>query len=449
MAEPLIFHIDVNSAFLSWEAAYRKMTQPDAVDLREIPSVIGGNEATRHGIVLAKSPSAKKYGIRTGEPLAKARQKCPNLVVAPPHYSLYVENSRRFIELLKKYAPVVEQYSIDEAFCDMTGTGKLYGDPVAFAHQLKDEIYDSFGFTVNIGISDKKLLAKMASDFEKPNKVHTLFSAEVPSKLWPLPVEELFTVGKSTAARLRILGIRTIGDLARMDPELIKAHLKKHGEVIWNYANGNDDSKVASESAASKSYGNSITIPQDVTDRETAQTILLSLCETVGARIRADKAYIGVVSVSIVDSDFHQSSIQETLDTATNVTETIYETACRLFDRLWKGAPIRLLNVSTSHPTSDSYAQVQLFGQEKLEKLTKLNSAIDQIRDRFGEDSIKRARFVKVSDPNAADAPSKLTHMTGGIGKSKRDARNQNKKNVQDAFGAQNGDTDVSDHGCR
>lgn len=421
MAEPLIFHIDVNSAFLSWEATYRKLTDPDAVDLRDIPSVIGGDEEMRHGVVLAKSSSAKKYGIRTGEPLAKARQKCPNLVVAKPHYSLYVENSKRFIELLKKYAPVVEQYSIDEAFCDMSGTGKLYGDPIRFAHRLKSEIYETLGFTVNIGISDKKLLAKMASDFEKPDKVHTLFSNEVPTKLWPLPVGELFTVGKSTAARLRILGIQTIGDLAKTDPDLLIAHLKKHGEVIWNYANGNDDSRVTSESSANKSYGNSITIPYDVTDRETAHIILLSLCETVGARIRADKAHIGVVSVSIVDSDFHQSSIQETLDNSTNVTENIYDSVCRLFDRLWKGSPIRLLNVSTSHTTSDRFSQVQLFGQEKLEKLTKLNSAIDQIRDRFGEDSIKRARFVKVAEQ--ADPSSKLTHMTGGIGKSKRDAQ--------------------------
>lgn len=311
MVQSLIFHIDVNSAFLSWEASYRRQTHPDEVDLRTIPSVIGGNEETRHGIVLAKSVPAKKYGICTGEPLAKARQKCPNLVVAAPHYSLYVENSQRFITLLKKYAPVVEQYSIDEAFCDMTGTSLLYPDPIAFAHRLKDEIHDTLGFTVNIGISDKKILAKMASDFEKPDKVHTLFSSEIPQKLWPLSIGELFTVGRSTESRLRTLGIHTIGNLAHTDPDLLKSHLKKHGELIWNYANGIDHSKVVSESSANKSYGNSITIPYDVTERKTAQIILLSLCETVSARIRADKAYIGVVSISIVDSDFHQSSMQE------------------------------------------------------------------------------------------------------------------------------------------
>lgn len=430
MAQPLIFHIDVNSAFLSWEASYRLKTHPDEADLRTIPSVIGGNEETRHGIVLAKSISAKKYGICTGEPIAKARQKCPNLVVAAPHYSLYVENSQRFIALLKKYVPVVEQYSIDEAFCDMTGTGRLYKDPLAFAHQLKEEIRTSLGFTVNIGFSDKKILAKMASDFEKPDKIHTLFSSEIPQKLWPLPIGELFTVGRSTEARLHLLGIHTIKDLAHTNPELLKSHFKKHGEVIWNYANGIDDSKVESESAANKSYGNSITIPYDVTDRKTAQIILLSLCETVGARIRADKSYIGVVSVSITDSDFRQSSMQETLESNTNVTETIFEAACRLFDRLWNGAPIRLLNVSTSHPTSENYAQVQLFGQERLEKLQKLNSAIDQIRGRYGEDSVKRARFVKPTDASAFSSHRTLDHMTGGIGKSKRNVPKNNEREL-------------------
>lgn len=425
MAQPLIFHIDVNSAFLSWEASYRQKTHPEKVDLRTIPSVIGGNEETRHGIVLAKSISAKKYGICTGEPIAKARQKCPGLTVVSPHYSLYVENSRRFMDLLKKYAPVVEQYSIDEAFCDMTGTSRLYKDPIAFAYQLKDEIHETLGFTVNIGISDKKMLAKMASDFEKPNKVHTLFSKEIPQKLWPLPIGELFTVGKSTEARLQLLGIHTIGDLAHTNLDFVKAHLKKHGEVIWNYANGNDDSKVQCESSANKSYGNSITIPYDVTDRHAAHIILLSLCETVSARIRADKAFIGVVSVSIVDSDFHQSSIQETLQDSTNVTETIFDSACRLFDKLWHGAPIRLLNVSTSRPTSEHYTQIQLFGQEKLEKLQKLNSAIDQIRDRYGEDSVKRARFIKSSDSSNSNNSAHATpdHMTGGINKSKRTAK--------------------------
>lgn len=406
----LIFHIDVNSAFLSWESVRRIKENTGEPDLRNITAVIGGDEERRHGIVLAKSTRAKRYGIQTGEPLAKARQKCPNLVIASPNFSFYVEMSRKFMEILYKYAPVVEQYSIDEAFCDMSGTEFLYGDPVEFAHKLKQEIYDELGFTVNIGIATNKLLAKMASDFEKPDKVHTLFPDEVPKKLWPLPVGELFLVGPSTAKKLNTFGISTIEDLARADLNFIRTHFKKHGETIWNYANGIDDSPIEKQEPENKSYGNSITIHFDVTDRETALKIILSLCETVGARLRHDRAYISVVSVTITDNEFHTSSRQMTLDCSTNVTERIYDTACQLFDQCWNHVPIRLLGVSGSHATDTSYEQFNLFDSEKYEKLSKLNHAIDTIRDKYGEDSVKRACFVD----------SEHKHMTQGMNKAKR-----------------------------
>ncbi len=410
MSEPIIFHVDVNSAFLSWESSHRLAEDPNAQDLRLIPSVIGGSEKNRHGIVLAKSISAKAYHIRTGEPLVDARRKCPNLVVASPHYSVYVEYSHRLMEFLKLYAPVVEQYSIDEAFCDMSGTKKLYGEPIAFAHKLKDEIRETFGFTVNIGISSNRLLAKMASDFEKPNKVHTLFPEEVPVKMWPLPVDELFFVGQQTAVKLHALGIHTIGDLAACDIKVLKSHFKKHGEVIWNYANGRDVEIITDHKTANKGYGNSITIPYDVTDAETAKTILLSLSETVGARIRADKAQIRVVQVTITDFNFQKHNHQVTLPSATNVTEVIYETACQLFDQIWNQEPIRLLGVSTNRASDDECEQYDLFSSNRNEKLAKLNTAIDSIRSRYGEDSIMRARFIN----------SRQTHMTGGLSKEKR-----------------------------
>ncbi|MDO4343290.1 MAG: DNA polymerase IV [Eubacteriales bacterium] len=418
MSEPIIYHIDVNSAFLSWEAERRHREHPEETDLRSIPSAIGGNEEMRHGIVLAKSPSAKKYGVRTGEPLAQARRKCPGLVVVPPNYPLYVEKSRKFIELLQRYAPSVEQYSIDEAFCDMSGTEKLYGNPVLFAHTLKDTIMQELGFTVNIGVSCNKLLAKMASDFEKPNQVHTLFPGEIPEKLWPLPIEELFFVGRATSAKLRSMGIATIDQLAATDVRILRSHFKKHGETIWNYANGRDTGEVTSKAPANKSYGNSLTIHFDVEDSATAKMVLLSLCETVGARIRADKSYIGVVSVSIVDFEFHHSSRQETLPSSTNVTEKIYESACRLFDRLWDGKPIRQLGVSAGHATTEHYMQYELFDSENSEKLSRLNSAIDSIRSRYGEDSIKRARFAASKD--APEQSAGFSHMTRGLDKSKR-----------------------------
>ena len=260
------YHVDVNSAYLSWTAAYRVCILGEDLDLRDIPSVIGGSEAERHGIVLAKSGSAKRYGIRTGETLAEARCKCPGLVIVPPDYSLYVSCSKALVELLKKYFPHVHQYSIDEAFCRVEGTKGLWGTHTAFAHQLKEEIRRELGFTVNIGVSDSKLLAKMASEFQKPDQVHTLFTREIERKMWPLPVSDLFWVGPATVRKLGALGIRTIGELAVMDLELLKRHLKKQGEFIWNYANGRDVSPFLRELPQNKGYGNSMTTPSDVTD---------------------------------------------------------------------------------------------------------------------------------------------------------------------------------------
>ncbi|MDD6331978.1 MAG: DNA polymerase IV [Clostridium sp.] len=410
MPEPIIYHIDVNSAFLSWEAARRLSADPSSTDLRTIPSVIGGNEENRHGIVLAKSSPAKIYQIRTGEPLVNARRKCPGLTIVPPDYALYVAQSHAFMELLRSYAPTVEQYSIDEAFCDMTGTGRLYGSPVEFAGKLKNIIRDTLGFTVNIGVSKNRLLAKMASDFEKPDRVHTLFPEEVPVKMWPLSVDDLFFVGRSTGQKLHTLGIHTIGDLARCDVNILRSHFKKHGEIIWNYANGHDIELVTDHKTANKSYGNSVTIAYDVTDAETAKTFLLSLSETIGARIRMDGAYISMVSVSIVDCDFHRQSHQSQLSSATNVTEVIYTTACQLFDTLWDHTPLRQIGISTGHISGADSQQLDLFHAEENEKLSKLNAAIDSIRSRYGEDSILRARFVN----------SDQAHMTGGLSKEKR-----------------------------
>ena len=406
----IIYHIDVNSAFLSWTAVKRLRDNPEALDIRTIPAVIGGDEKKRHGIVLAKSVPAKAYGIQTGEPLVQTRKKCPDILIVPPDFATYVSMSEQLMNFLKQTAPVVEQYSIDEAFCDMTGTGLLYGDPVAFAHQLKDDILNRFGFTVNIGISTNKLLAKMASDFKKPNLVHTLFPEEIPQKMWPFPVGELFFVGPSMCKKLEALGIHTIGDVAASNPQLLVSHFKKHGELIWNYANGFDIELPVNHKAANKSFGNSVTLHFDVTDAENAKTILLSLSETVGARIRAEHAYIGVVSVTIVDNEFRHLSRQCTLSTPTDITEIIYENACRLFDLTWNHVPIRLLGVSTAHATDTAFHQMNLFDEDKNERFAMLNKAVDSIRDKYGEDSIKRARFLD----------NGCTHMSGGLNREKR-----------------------------
>ena len=396
--ERIIFHIDVNSAFLSWEAAYRIRELGETEDLRLIPSVVGGSEESRHGIVLAKSESAKKYGVTTGEPLVDARRKCPGLVTVPANFPIYVKYSNAMMKILENYSPDIEQYSIDESFIDMTGMQNLFGPPIEAAHTIKDRIYKELGFTVNVGISTNKLLAKMASDFKKPNLVHTLFPDEVPAKMWPLPVSDLFFVGRQTTKRLHSLGIFTIGDLAHTDKNVIHDNLKAHGDVIWEFANGIGDSMedVANKNRkpANKGYSNETTLAFDVTDAALAKEILLSLTEAVAVRIRADKSYISVISVYYVDNEFHHTSKQMTLDSATNVTNEIYYHVCTLFDQLWNGNPIRLLGVQTSKATNESNRQYSLFEKQDVEKLSKLDAAIDKIRHKYGEESVKRASII-------------------------------------------------------
>lgn len=409
--ERVIFHIDVNSAFLSWEAVYRLYHLGGTVDLRKEVSAVGGDMAMRHGIILAKSIPAKKYHIKTGETILEARQKCPNLMLVPPNYRLYEQCSKAFMDILRKYSPSVEQYSIDEAFVDMTGTDKLWGSPMEAANRLKNEIRDTLGFTVNIGISENKLLAKMASDFEKPDRVHTLWKSEIRKKMWPLPVSDLFFVGRATAKKLFSLGIQTIGQLAQADPAVLKSHLKKHGEVIWAFANGMDISVVQSEPPANKGYGNSTTIAFDVVDASTAKLVLLALAETIGARLRAAGARAEVIAVGIKLHDLSYVSHQMTLRNATNITIEIHHWACQLFDELWDGRAIRHLGIHTSRIRDGlDMRQLDMFETVDYEKLERMDAAVDQIRKRYGNDSVMRAAFIG----------SPIDHMSGGISREKR-----------------------------
>ena len=408
----IIFHIDVNSAFLSWSAV-EKLKNGFEVDLREIPSIIGGDEASRHGIVLAKSVSAKKYGVTTGEPIAHALRKCANLVMEPPNHQMYREYSRQLMNYFKTYTPDIEQLSVDECFLDYTPIAHLYGEPVAFANRLKNEVKEKFGFTVNVGISEVKILAKMASDFEKPDKVHTLWGSEIEQKMWPLPVSELFMVGKSSLPKLRNLGIHTIGDLAKMDPHILEAHFKSFGKLIWENANGIGSDVVESEEAAAKGVGNSTTLREDVTDGDNAKKVLLSLAESVSARLRKAQMLAGNAAVEIKYSDFTKCSHQAPFLTPTNSTAKIYELCCKLFDELWNGMPIRLLGIRTSKlqdtgepvqlslfdlefPTETSQVkQKDLIKKEPTsEKLEKLDKAMDSIKKRFGDGAIVRGSIL-------------------------------------------------------
>lgn len=396
--ERLIYHIDVNSAFLSWEAVERMKAKKDTVDLREIPSIIGGDESRRHGVVLAKSIPAKRFGIKTGEPIRDALAKCPELLVVPPNHRLYEACSKAMCQELEYYSPTIEKYSIDECFLDMTETIGLFGDPVETAYQLKDKIRNKLGFTVNIGVAPNKLLAKMASDFEKPDRVHTLFYDEIEKKMWSLSVGSLFFVGRQTRRKLQNLGIFTIGQLAQFDEELLKLHIgRKHGEVIYRYANGIDDSKVAEVTPVNKGYGNSTTLSRDVTNREDAQKVILSLAEHVASRLRRDQVKADCICLELKTSGFHTYSHQKTLSQVTDITDDIYQAAAELFKEMWQGEPLRLIGVRATGISEEGY-QLGLFDYQKKEKLQNMDKAIDAIRNKFGQDAIKRASFLKENE---------------------------------------------------
>ena len=409
----IIYHVDVNSAFLSWEATYRIHHLGAKLDLRTIPAAVGGDQEKRHGIILAKSIPCKKYGIQTGESVAEAKRKCPELVLVPPNYELYNKSSKAFVEILHRYTDRIEQYSIDECWMDMTG---CTDEPEKTAIELKDTIKQELGFTVNVGVSENKLLAKMASELRKPDMVHTLWRQEIPEKMWPLPVSELFYVGRASTRKLQNFGIKTIGDLANFDVRYLKASMKSHGVLIHRYANGIDNSEVITESPANKGYGNSLTTPKDVCTYELANLYLLSLAETVSARLRADGVRIRVVAISIRDYNLKFSGHQITLPTPTDLTAEIYDAACKCLKELWDGIPLRHLGIHTSQVTEESGRQMSLFEIIDYEKQKKAEQAIDQLRKRFGQDVVMRASFL----PSTHTENVSVDHMGGGISREKR-----------------------------
>ena len=414
MAERVIFHVDANSAFLSWSAAYRVKVLGEETDLREVPSVVAGDKASRHSIILAKSIPAKKNGIQTGEPLFQALEKCPDLVVIPPDYALYVQASRQFVDMLRAFSPAVEQYSIDEAWVDMTGTQRLWGPPRLAAELMRRRINEELGFTVNIGISSNKLLAKMAGDFEKPNKVHTLFPEEMAEKFFPLPVRDLFLVGVKTERKLQTLGIYTIGDLAAADVRVLKKRLGKQGELLWHFANGRNADAVTPEPAENKGYGNATTTSHDVVTSEEAYQVLLSLCETVATRLRKDGKCGSCVSIHLRTNEFRHFSHQCVLHGATNMTSEIFEASCRLFDEAWdRITPLRQLGVQITRLSGEPYQQFDFFSglsPQQFERKLRLDETVDALRDKYGEDIIRRAKFANGSAP----------HMAGGLSKERR-----------------------------
>lgn len=370
------------------------------VDLREIPSIIGGDKKSRHGVVLAKSISAKKYGIRTGEPVVNAFRKCPNLAMEPPNHRMYREKSQKLMEYLRGFTTKIEQVSVDECYLDFTDIADRFPSPLDAAFLMKNGIRERFGFTVNIGISENKLLAKMASDFEKPDKVHTLFLREVPVKMWPLPLGELFMAGRSSVEVLKKLEINTIGDLANADLSLIELHLKSHGKMLWEFANGIDHSPVQWEQAEAKGIGNSTTLAEDAATYEEVREVFAGLAESVGRRLRKAGQKANMVSMEIKYHDFQSISHQTQLSKPTSDEQVLLDTACRLFQEAWTGEPVRLLGIRTAKLVdAGEPEQMSIFDLEPQkpmdEKRQRLNAAMNQIRKKYGDDAVMKASRMK------------------------------------------------------
>ena len=387
MKQRIIFHIDVNNAFLSWTAV-KKLNNGENLDIRKIPSIIGGEEKERHGIVLAKSPVAKKFGIKTAETIYNAKKKCPNLKVFSPDFSWYYEESNLMYNYLTQYTPLIERYSIDECFLDFTGTSRLYDDYLALAYEIKNDIKNQFGFTVNVGIGNNKLCAKMASDFEKPDKVHTLYSYEVKAKMWPLKVEDLFMVGKSSAETLKKIGIFKIGQLAMTDENKLRKYFKNQTTHLINSAKGIDYSEVAPRSNKSDSISISETLPYDCIDIDKIKEILFRQTAEVARSLREQKQYAKTVAITYKNNMFESYQKQTKLSKPENSTVEIYKGIILILQRSWREEPIRNIGVRLSDFTNDRTEQISIFQEEILEETDKMQEIVDNINKKYGTNSV-------------------------------------------------------------
>ena len=393
-----ILHIDVNNAFLSWTAV-EMLKNGSELDIRTIPSIIGGDEARRSGIVLAKSMKAKECGIVTAETIYQAKMKCPNLKIYKGlEYRKYKEYSNKLYRLLLEYTDKIERYSIDECFLDMTEylqNDTLLNKAIEINKRVKDEL----GFTVNIGIAHNKLLAKMASDFKKPDKIHTLYEEEIPIKMWKLPTSELFMLGKKTVPKLYNMGIKTIGDLANTDRTILIKKFGKHGNLMWEYANGIDNSEVNYKKELPKSIGNSITLPRDISNREELEQILLALTEQVTFRLRKYNLLANVVNVQLRTDKFEDFSHQSKLDFSTSNTKDIYIKAKELLEEKYiEGIHIRLIGVRVDSLINKDEVQLSFFSKLNDTKQEKLDETIDKLKEKYGYNSIKRAGKMNIDN---------------------------------------------------
>lgn len=393
----LIMHIDVNNAFLSWTAIYL-LEHGYKEDIRNTYAIIGGDEKRRAGIVLAKSTPAKRKGIKTAETIYEAKRKCSNLKIFPPNYDFYKQKSKELFVLLSNYTPDIEIASIDECYLDYTKVQKLYGDPIKFAEKIQKEINNKLGFTVNIGIAENKLCAKMASDFSKPNKIHTLYQYEIKEKMFPLPIEDLFGVGKQTAEKLKFLGIKTIEDLALQQEYNLKKIFKNQAKHLIEIANGKDEDEVDSARQSPKGISNEITLSEDITNKKDLCKKLSILSEMVSKRIRRENKYTKVVCVILKDNHFRRYSHQKRLKNPINTYEDIYKYSKQILEEFYQNEPIRLIGIRLDDLTEIKNIQTSLFEKTSdLDKGEKLEQIMDKINNKYGKEVLKRASHIEKS----------------------------------------------------
>lgn len=397
MAERIIFHIDVNNAFLSWTAV-QLLEEGYNIDIRTIPAIIAGDESKRHGIVLAKSPIAKKYGIVTAETIYQAKMKCPNLKIFSPNHEIYQRKSKQLMNYLKTFTPIMEQFSIDECFLDMTGTKYLYTNHLELAYKIKDEIKEKFGFTVNVGIGNNKLCAKMASDFEKPDKVHTLLKSEIKEKLWPLPVNDLFMCGKKTSIELNKMNIYTIKDLAEYDFQKLEKKFKSQAKYLKQAAWGIDESKVEERKDKRQSISTTRTLPHDEENREKLKEVLFVQTEDVCRQLREQNLYASTIAIIYKDKYFKSTTVQEQLENATDNTKEILKKINSLFEKSYNNMPVRLIGVRLANLTKFKNTQVSIFDTEidNDSKEESIQKTVDKINKKFGSSLIMPASIKKL-----------------------------------------------------
>ena len=415
MRERTILHSDINSCY----AAIEHLHHPE---LAGKPLAVGGDPESRHGIVLTADYIAKKYGVKTGMALWQAKQMCPEINFISPRMDLYLRFSKMAHEIYAEYTDLQEAYGIDESWLDVTDSVNIKGDGLKIAKEISNRMKSELGITVSIGVSFNKIYAKLGSDYKKPDAITTMYRDEFQQKAWVLPASDLLYVGRSTSAKLQKLGIRTIGDLARTDLQILHAQFGKMGDILWSFANGYDDSPVKYEDAHApiKSIGNSTTTPRDLVDEQDVKIVLTVLAESVAARLRENGFKCRVVEISVRDNELFSSTRQRKLDHATNVTREIAEEAFRLFQENYNWQkPIRSVGVRGADLVNDNYwEQIDLFSSvEFREKQMKVDEAVDDIRRRFGFYSVQRGLMYFDKMLSAVDAKSEHTvHPHGYFG---------------------------------